>query len=494
MTAEARRAWETLCHHIDGIAIGTLIETLHSIDGFAPFQTGAVRADDLSACGLTPGDAALSLKLMQGQGIVEPDGDGLSLTSFGCAVAARPEWYEGARNRIRRASDYLSDRSSAADTAQTCKLPQRVAAQQLGPEVAAAWFRMHGQRQDERNPGSEPAVVGHKAARLLQMSGWLETDRKTLTQQGTAAKSFARQYAYPLSYLPTFEAVPELITGRPDNSGALQATDDHLDRGLDIRFSGDVFQSTCRSPFFHAALPLFDGPVGGQPKAIVDTGSGDGTLLVELFKAIHGGTERGRCLARYPLVLIGVEYSELARQTTAERLAQLDTPSLAVLGDVGDPTGIAETLAAHGHDASDALHVNKSVIHNRKHVVPQQSFAAPTTNAVFVSDTGTLIPTDEAYSALVALFQAWRPLIERHGMLSIEAHTVDPAQAARFIGQSLITSLDAAHGFSRQYLAEIGFHRAAALSAGLVSDARFDLGAAMIGEPILSIDHWRIRR
>ena len=170
-------------------------------------------------------------------------------------------------------------------------------------------------------------------------------------------------------------------------------------------------------------------------------------------------------------------------------LAALATPSLAVHGDIGDPAAIATTLAAHGLEAADALHVNKSVLHNRTHRPPSRHRTCPATAAVFVEPGGGFVEPDAAFGGLVETFEAWRPLIARHGMLAIEAHTVDPVGAARHLGRSLVTSLDAAHGFSRQYLVEIDVHRAAAEAAGLEARARTDLGMAMMGEPIMSIDH-----
>ena len=75
--------------------------------------------------------------------------------------------------------------------------------------------------------------------------------------------------------------VPELNFGHPGPGPAAAAdgTETHLDRELDIGFSGDVFSSVCRTPFLDIALPLFDRqPVAGQPGVVVDTGCGDRTM------------------------------------------------------------------------------------------------------------------------------------------------------------------------------------------------------------------------
>ncbi|MEM8852864.1 MAG: hypothetical protein AAGD34_04130 [Pseudomonadota bacterium] len=477
------RAWEAVCHHIDGIAAGPLIEALHEQGVFRRVARQTVRAHDLEADGLTPGDAALSLKLLLTQAIVVPDGEGFALTPFGENVAAHPQWHRGAAQRIADASDRLAGNDPPFVAPQE-DWPDRIRAHHMGPSVAALCHILFGQG---RAP-SAPLPVGSNGAACLAAAGLVEAGTATLTDMGHKAIPLAAQYAYPLSYLPTFAATGAIITGNGAPSVAQGGEERHVDRALDIAFSGNVFSATCKDPFVKALLPLFEGPLETQPSAIVDTGSGDGTVLVEAFKAITS-TARGQHLATHPLMLVGVEYTAVARRSTQARLAVLDTPSLAVEGDIGDPQSIAATLAEAGMDPVDALHINKSVLHNRTHRPPATMLAAPTSRAVFVDPSGRLIPTDEAFGALVALFSDWRPLIQKHGMISIEAHTVDPIKAGQCVGRSLITSLDAAHGLSRQYLMEIGVHRAAADAAGLTRCTQHDVGAAMMGEAIMSIDH-----
>jgi hypothetical protein len=96
--------------------------------------------------------------------------------------------------------------------------------------------------------------------------------------------ALARQYRYPMVYLPLLRRVPGLLFGDhrpaqdPDDAGSGAET--HLDRELDISFSGDFFATVCRTPFLDIAPPLFDRePLSGQPAFVVDTGCGDGAML-----------------------------------------------------------------------------------------------------------------------------------------------------------------------------------------------------------------------
>ncbi|NNC00806.1 hypothetical protein HI113_43885, partial [Corallococcus exiguus] len=200
-------------------------------------------------------------------------------------------------------------------------------------------------------------------------------------------------------------------------------------------------------------------------------------VLAALFEAVRDNSRRGYSLATHPLTLIGVEFNEVARHATQERLAAIGAPYLAISGDIAKPDLIAQQLTANGIDPFDVLHVNKSVIHNRAHCQTVEILPSPMTDAVFTDRSGGSISADESFSALVALFERWAPYLARHGMISIEAHTVSPERAARHIGRSLITSLDAPHGYSSQSLMEIHTHRMAADKAGLVRLSQRDLGA-----------------
>jgi hypothetical protein len=125
-------------------------------------------------------------------------------------------------------------------------------------------------------------------------------------------------------------------------------------------------------------LPLFnEAELFRQPAAVVDTGSGDGTLLVELHRAIAAHTRRGRHLADYPLVMVGAEFNALAQAATAARLQEAGIPHLTVFGDIGDPASLAKTLERHGLDPHQVLHVSKSVIHNRAYRPPGIRGALP---------------------------------------------------------------------------------------------------------------------
>jgi len=293
------------------------------------------------------------------------------------------------------------------------------------------------------------------------------------------AVAMARQYRYPMVYLPLLRSVPELIFGDPlaalPTAGDVGQDETHLDRDLDIRFSGEVFAALCRAPFLQIALPLFDRePLAAQPALVVDTGCGDGTLLETLYAAVRTQTARGRSLEEYPLLMVGTDPSPVARRTTAARLTAAGIPHLIMDGDIADPARMARDLAAAGHDARDALHVCKSAIHDRAYhppAPPATETPPPAAMTAFAHPGGGAIPASQMALNLAEMFRTWRPLARRHGWIVIEAHSVRSATAAALIGRTLATALDATHGYSCQYPVEPEVFAWAARAGGFTSRA-----------------------
>ena len=288
----AATAWATLCHHCDGIATGTLFEALHQLGAFDRMAQGGFRAEDLTrSFGVRSGYAALTVKLLVSQGLAGRDGDRLVLTQDGLWVAGHPEWSHGAQDRVGLAWDVLGGQAGSSEARWLSALardgtPTRFTQQRLGPLCAALWYRLDriGALAAPLKDGGEATLTPGMHA-VLEQTGWLRNGR--WTQDGKQAAAFVGQYAYPLAYLPTFHAVSRLLTeGVAEAPGEAGTEERSVDRGLDIAFSGQVFSNACRNPVLATILPLFDGPVSDQPAALVDTGSGDGTVLAEVFAAI----------------------------------------------------------------------------------------------------------------------------------------------------------------------------------------------------------------
>lgn len=333
---------------------------------------------------------------------------------------------------------------------------------------------------------------------VLACLGWLCREKQwiTFTPAGVIAMAYARQYWYPISYLETFTRVPELLFGNvlpPQNEA--HEVETHVDRALDIKFSGAVFAKTCKQPFIDIAIPIFQQfPLSRQPVAVVDTGCGDGNLLKVLYEAIRDRSLRGYFLEEYPLIMVGVEPSPIARRVAAQTLTEANIPHYVIDGNIADPNLLVSTLKSIKIDPYKALHVSKSVIHNRSYSPPilQQTFLKKSlgSTGAFVLPDGSAIPNSDLERNLIEHFLGWRELGRMHGLLVIEAHTAAPQIITKCLGRTVATCLDATHGYSNQYLVEPDIFLSAAQNAGFVPYAHFTIGEETVGHTILTLTHF----
>jgi DNA-binding MarR family transcriptional regulator len=498
--------WQQVCFHLDGLAIGTSVETINDLGGFAQLAgaTEPVAVSDLAdALALQSGYLNLVFRLLELQGYVVRSGDVAGGQAFVALTAGGHEWcrhieaYSGFPDRVGVAQALMSGQDTDLSEAST-ELPDRLRCHLDGPMAAATMTALS--RSELFANATETIVLGKLPhplmARILVDLGWasLQDGGVELNDAGRLALSFAAQYYYPVSYLPTLAAVPQMLRGMETVIADREkdGREGHVDRELDIAFSGIVFARTCRDPLFDLVLPLFDDVApDGQPRAIADCGGGDGTLLCELYQAIVARTSRGGVLDAHPLTMIGVEYNPVAERTLRARMQAMDVPGLVFAGDVGDPAAIATRLSAEGFARDDVLHVSKSVFHNRTYAGTPAIRAGASLGA-FSGPDGGLLTAGEVEADLEVLFGLWRAEMGRHGMVVIEAHIIEAALATERLGRNVMTSLEASHGYSHQYLVEIDVHRAAARRAGLKVVGRHDFGAAFLGAPIMSIDHYAL--
>jgi len=490
---EPRRVWDAVCRHTDGMAIGSTMAALWSrgalrtLAGAERTGFGKLRA----GLGANAGFLHVAIRLLADQGWVTCAGEGgtdelvITPTRAGRVVmTGLAGAYQGLP--LAAEQDALAPFAELAERdwdLPSAGVPPAVRHQVLshlnGHLIAPVMFATTRRGF---------ALTG-TAARILARPGWVRDGG--FTPDGEIALKMARQYRYPMIYLPLLRAVPELIFGDP--ARASSGYDTHLDRDLDLRFSGDVFAATCRAPFLDIALPLFDRePAADQPAMVVDVGCGDGTLLQTLYEAVLNRTRRGGQLGEYPLLMVGADPSPVARRMTADRLSAAGIPHLVMDGDIADPAGLARELGAAGHDAGDALHVCKSAIHDRAYREPRPPAAspAPAVLTAFARPDGTAIPASRVALNLAEQFRSWLPLARRHGWIVIEAHSAAAATVAALIGRSPVTALDATHGYSGQYPVEPEVFAWAARAGGFTSRAHSEPAAGALGHPLLTIDHF----
>ncbi len=488
--------WESICRWGDGLAIGSTIAALADRGALALLDRRGecTLGDIISEVGGNSGFINVALRLMRLQGWLDVDGavgtyearyiiNSRGRAAVRCADAYRKATAFLISDDIDLAGAHAAMRDSWG--VPTGLLPSIVRHQILqhldGMILAPLLARLTATGVLPRTVDAS-VEAPLEVLEILGERGFVAETR--VTRVGAIAAAMSRQLWYPAGYLATFARVGELLFGDPS---ALRAYDSgggesHVDRALDIRFSGAVFDATCRQAFLDIVLPVLDGD--DVPTTIVDTGCGNGTLLRTVAEAwrSRGGPE---------IVFVGVDPSPVARESTRSALEVLGVQHIVIDGDISEPGTLAAVLASAGVNASEALHVSKSVIHNRRYI-PQRSLfrlgVEPT--GAYATPDGDVIPSAAVSSNLVEHLAAWRDVARHHGMVVIEAHTVSPAVAVERLGRTIATVLDATHGYSCQYPVEPEVFAAAARAAGLRSVAHRDLGAASVGHTVLTIDRF----
>lgn len=526
----AQRIWDAVCRHIDGLAIGSTMAALAE-RGALKILASRDRTRFCDLCRELDANAGflhVAIRLLADQGWIVPHGEpdigelAVEPTDAGRAVFTDLAQAYPAAARFLPAAGRMAEMLRGAggdDTLGHCAalmrrewdLPSRAVPKGARQQVLAhlnghllAPLMLAMTRDGMLRAGAEIPLGRRQlrlAAGILAWQGWAQTSGDTawLTPEGELAVSFARQYSYPLVYLPLLQRVPELIFGTPPptSTSAVAAGETHLDRELDVRFSGDVFSAMCRRPFLDIARPLFNRlPLASQPAMVVDMGCGDGTVLAALHAAVRSGTKRGQSIDDHPLLMVGVDPSPVAREITASRLSAAGIPHVVLDGDIADPERLRRDLGERGLDAGSALHICKSAIHDRAYREPDVRATAdsrpPVSYSAFALPDGSDVSAAKIALSLAGLFRSWRPLTRRYGWLVIEAHATPAATAARLIGRTITTALDSTHGYSCQYPVEPQVFAWAARVAGYSSRQHAEPGAAQLGHVVLSIDHFTV--
>jgi hypothetical protein len=332
--------------------------------------------------------------------------------------------------------------------------------------------------------GDSPAETGfdrmareprRDVSALFEARGWTTggAGGLALTEAGRSLMDRIFTTAVVASYSPMLARVDQLLFGdcakifRRDPSGHER----HVDRTLNVSGSG-VQHRRYFADIEALIAPLFDRvPMADQPRYVLDTGCGDGTLLRRVYAAIRDRTARGRVLDDHPVTMIGVDLNERARLEAARTLEGI--PSLVLPGDIGDPEAILDELRRRGiSDLDRILHVHSFLDHDRPFLRPdampaERSPASVPDHIVSVGRDGRLIPPAVALSSLIEHLARWSRVIGRHGLVILEVHCVDPAIAHRFLDESQSLHFDAFHGFSGQHLVGADDFLLAAAGAGL---------------------------
>lgn len=348
-----------------------------------------------------------------------------------------------------------------------------------GVMLAPLWTALYRARQtagpDDAKPWgcALPETWRQTLEPWFQSRGWSESGAATpcWTPAGRYLTERAMIFGTAVSYRSLLSRMHDLLFG--DFAAVFARADGgdetHVERILNVLSSG--FQHERYFNDLNAILTkVFDRkPYTEQPRAVVDMGCGDGSLLRRLFEFARDQTERGKCLDRFPLAMIGVDFNRQALDVADRRLA--DLPHLMLEGDIGDPARLLADLNKQGYERDDLWHVRSFLDHDRPYRPPESqphpAWAAWAADIAATDAQGRQISGVEAIQSLIEHFERWHGVIGRHGLTTLEVHSLPARVTQAHIDECENLHFDAFHGFSRQHLAPAPVYLLAAAASGL---------------------------
>jgi SAM-dependent methyltransferase len=328
------------------------------------------------------------------------------------------------------------------------------------------------------------------------------SDLFRLTEQGRFLLERCLNMGVATSYWPMLSGSVELLQALPHNiiSYDDRGHEQHVDRALNVIGSGAMhvsyFSSLCKmisSIFDDTNFEL-------QPQYIVDMGCGDGNLLKMVYKHIALTTLRGQFLVKFPILMVGIDISEVAREETKKSLSKEGIPHLIIHGDIGDPSRLSSDLYDLGISAN-ILHIRSFLDHDRpfKSIIDEEHLDRRANNlsshytGQYVEESGAEKPAVEVVQNLVEHLSRWAAIIGDHGLVALEVHCLEPLISSEYLEMSAGLYFDACQSMSRQWLVEPVTWITAAAEAGLFAHG-LNLGTFPEGLPYRRITLARFLR
>lgn len=317
---------------------------------------------------------------------------------------------------------------------------------------AVLWLHETG-RLGEGAPDLPEGELGEAMAALLSDIGWTDPAGEW-TETGGTGRAFALNFGGVATYLPLLRSLPALYRGEanvvPDpGSGEPEW---HVHRALNVRISAAAHRR-----YFADSEPLFAElfdrePLAEQPRFVADMGCGQGSWLIYLHRLVAERTARGHRLDQHPLLMVGVDPDPTALGEAEAALAAAGVPALLLRGDVTDPDGLRDALAAHGVAIEDGLHIRSFIDHERTFGGGDPGDPVPGwSSGIYLDAGGAPIDAADLERDLVAHLRRWAPHVRRHGMILLEAHCAAPEVVAGNLGSMHGLAFDAHQAYSKQY-------------------------------------------
>eukprot|EP00747_Dinoflagellata_sp_TGD_P195042 gnl/TRDRNA2_/TRDRNA2_63153_c1_seq1.p1 gnl/TRDRNA2_/TRDRNA2_63153_c1~~gnl/TRDRNA2_/TRDRNA2_63153_c1_seq1.p1 ORF type:complete len:951 (-),score=212.71 gnl/TRDRNA2_/TRDRNA2_63153_c1_seq1:56-2569(-) len=310
------------------------------------------------------------------------------------------------------------------------------------------------------------------------------TDEGSLVLSSGGSLAMQRIFSYyvPTSYSPMLAKFNHILFNDASWGfvGAGQDTleeEIHVARTLNVVGSGAQHRTVFKDMMRHIGVMFSNTDFKNQPDFVVDTGCGDGQLLMQIYETIKNTTPRGKVFDKYPLTMVGVDINEAARETTSVNLKENEIPHKVIHGDVGDPLKILEDLKKKEVDPKKTLHVRSFLDHERSYVAPDVPIDPSSAlgrfaieqvaDFVHLDKHGETMGACELFQTLVDHFNRWADaLTDSFGLCVLEVMMLDVPTTKRYINENVSFYFDIVQCLSRQYM---------------ISPLAFTMGAALAG-------------
>ena len=304
--------------------------------------------------------------------------------------------------------------------------------------------------------------------KLFVELNWLNNNK--FTNEGLFYLRRASAYGVTVSYLPTFEKLNELLYGDPNIlwERTEQNHETHVNRTMNVWGSGGAHTIYFKK-IDEIIIDIFNEDINKQPIGIADMGCGDGTLLIHLYNVVKSKTIRGQHLDKHPLKIVGADYNKAALISSKINLSNADINHIVIHGDISNPSSFADILEKdYKLDLKNMLNVRSFLDHNRIYREPLKKDNLTSCNSTGAfAYRGSYIPNSMLKQNLIEHFTDWEKYVKKYGLLILELHTIAPETISANLGCTAVTAYDATHGYSDQYIVEVGVLIDAAKSAGL---------------------------
>jgi len=304
----------------------------------------------------------------------------------------------------------------------------------------------------------------------------IKNSKYYFSQEGQFFIKRSTAYGVTVSYLPTFNQMPELLFGNPNVlwKRSPNGLETHVNRHMNVWGSGGAHSLYFRK-IDEIITHIFNKPLDEQPIGIADMGCGDGTLLKHLFEVVKNKTERGKHLHLYPIKIIGADFNKAARLASTITLQEAKIEHSILHGDISNPADYAKNLKQeYGLDLQKMLNVRSFLDHNRIYSPPKKAFHDTVCNSTGAfAFRGRWIPNKELKQNLIEHFSSWHDYVSKYGLLILELHTIPPEVTAHNLGSTVATAYDGTHGYSDQYIIEVDTMLDAAEKAGLIPEPKY---------------------